>query len=152
MAELKAMCEAAGFDCVRTYIASGNVVFASKLPEANIKAVLEDRLRAYAGKPVGVLVRTAREMADVLADNPFPEAPPNKVLVLFLDTPPEADAIEAVRHRSSEELKRGKRELYVHYPDGMGTSKLAIPAARTGTGRNINSVAKLAEMAAALEQ
>ena len=152
MAELKALCEAAGFEKVRTYIASGNVVFGSDLPEAKVKAVLEDRLGAYAGKPVGVMVRTAREMADVAAANPFPDAPPNKVLVLFLETPPGADAIEAVRHRAGEELRRGKRELYVHYPEGMGTSKLVIPAAKAGTGRNINTVAKLAEMAAAVER
>ena len=44
----------------------------------------------------------------------------------------------------------GVREIYVHYGDGMADSKLKIPAAKTGTARNLNTVAKLAEMAAAL--
>src|SRR5262245_38232826 len=63
MADLKAMCEEAGFAHVATYIASGNVVFESSAPEAKVKAALEKRLQGYAGKPVGVVVRTAAEMA-----------------------------------------------------------------------------------------
>jgi uncharacterized protein (DUF1697 family) len=47
-------------------------------------------------------------------------------------------------------VRLGRREIYVHYPDGMGISKLKIPAAKPGTARNMNTVAKLAEMAAAL--
>ena len=67
MSELKAMCEALGFEGVRTYIASGNVVFTSRKSEAAVKKALEARLEAYAGKPVGVMVRTAAEMQAVLA-------------------------------------------------------------------------------------
>ena len=68
------MCEELGFAAVRTYIASGNVVFTSRKSEAAIKTALEKRLHAYAGAPVGVLVRSAAEMAQVSADNPFPKA------------------------------------------------------------------------------
>ena len=75
MSELKAMCEALGFEAVRTYIASGNVVFTSRKSESAVKKALEARLEAYAGKPVGVMVRTAAEMQAVLKDNPFPKAP-----------------------------------------------------------------------------
>jgi len=49
-----------------------------------------------------------------------------------------------------EELRLGRREIYVHYGDGMGTSKLVIPAAKTGTARNMNTIATLAKMAAEL--
>ena len=56
MADLREMCVALGFDGVRTYIASGNVVFSTGLSEAEVKKALEERLRAYAGKPVGVMV------------------------------------------------------------------------------------------------
>ena len=65
MNELKTMCEELGFSAVRTYIASGNVVFNSRKSEAAVKAALEKRLADYAGKPVGVVVRTAAEMAAV---------------------------------------------------------------------------------------
>ena len=57
MTELKAMCETAGFKSVRTYIASGNVVFASTKSESQVKVALEAALAKYAGKPVGVMVR-----------------------------------------------------------------------------------------------
>lgn len=150
MGDLKGLCEASGFLRVRTYIASGNVVFASPKPEARVKAELEAALEAYAGKPVGVLVRDAAEMAAVLAANPFPDAPPSKTVAIFLDGPPPPDAIERATGRAGEEIGLGAREIYVHYGDGMGRSRLKIPAALAGTARNMNTVATLADMAAAM--
>ncbi|MBK7822099.1 MAG: DUF1697 domain-containing protein [Tessaracoccus sp.] len=150
MADLKEMCVALGFEGVRTYIASGNVVFTADLTEAEVKAALEERLRAYAGKPVGVMVRTAREMADVLTANPFPDEPGNRTIALFLDAPPATDALDAVKNKLDEKLGLGKREIYIAYGSGMGTSKLAVPAGAGGTARNMNTVAKLAELARAL--
>jgi uncharacterized protein (DUF1697 family) len=151
MFELKAMCVAEGFGGVQTYIASGNVVFSADRTEAEVKATLERRLRDYAGKPVGVIVRTAEEMAGVLKANPFPDAPPNWTVAIFLDGAPPADALETLRNREDEALHLGKREIYVAYGAGMGRSKLKIPAAANGTARNINTIAKLAELAAAAD-
>ncbi len=150
MSELKAMCEELGFGSVRTYIASGNVVFTSRKAEAAIKSALEKRLQDYAGKPVGVLVRNAAEMAQVAADNPFPKAAPNRTVAIFLDKKPPKDTLAGVRGQKDEEIRLGRREIYVHYGDGMGQSKLTIPAAKTGTARNINTIAKLAGMAGEL--
>lgn len=148
MAELKAMCESVGFAGVRTYIASGNVVFGSSLKEAAVKAALEQQLAVYAGKPVGVLVRTAAEMAGVLAANPFHEEPGNRVVAIFLDAPPPGNALTDIRGQAGERLALGRREIYVHYGDGMADSRLAIKAAAQGTARNMNTVARLAAMAA----
>jgi uncharacterized protein (DUF1697 family) len=150
MRELVAMCEAAGFTHVRTYIASGNAVFFSKETEVRVKARLEKALQTYAGKPVGVIVRTAGELKGVLASNPFPKAPPNRTVAIFLDTPPPPDTLKTLSGQKDEEVRLGKREIYVLYDDGMGTSKLKIPAAKAGTARNMNTIAKLAAMAAAL--
>jgi uncharacterized protein (DUF1697 family) len=150
MSELKALCEKAGFKTVKTYIASGNVVFQSEKTEAQVKKAIEDKLRAYAGKPVGALVRTAAEMADVLQRNPFPEAPRNCTVAIFLDEPPPADALATIAGQKDEKIQLGRREIYVWYGAGLGQSKLKIPAAKTGTARNVNTVAKLAEMAAEL--
>ena len=147
MNELKAICEELGFGAVRTYIASGNVVFTSRKSEAAVKAALEKRLAAYAGKPVGVLVRTAAEMAQVLADNPFPKAAPNRTMAVFLDRAPPADTLAGIRGRKDEEIRLGRREIYIHYGEGMGQSKLVIAAAKAGTARNMNTVAVLAKMA-----
>jgi uncharacterized protein (DUF1697 family) len=148
MSDLKAMCEELGFAAVRTFIASGNVVFTSRKSETAIKSALERRLAAYAGKPVGVLVRSAAEMAQVAADNPFPKAAPNRTMAVFLDRAPPADALAHVRGRKDEQVKLGRREIYVHYGEGMAKSKLVIPAAKLGTARNMNTVATLAKMAA----
>lgn len=150
MAELVALCEAAGFKRARTYIASGNVVFQSGATASKVKAALEAQLERYAGKPVGVAVRTGAEMARVLAANPFPQAAPNRAVAIFLDEPPPADALAAVRHRRQEGIALGAREIYVHYGDGMADSKLVIPAAKAGTARNLNTIAKLIEMAGAV--
>jgi uncharacterized protein (DUF1697 family) len=150
MNDLKALCETAGFVTVRTYIASGNVVFESGRSEAQVKATLETSLKAYAGKPVGVLVRTATEMAEVLAGNPFPDAAPNRTVAIFLDEPPPSDAVEHITGRNGEDIQVGKREIYVRYGDGMAASKLKIPAAKAGTARNMNTVARLAALAAKL--
>lgn len=147
MATLVKMCEAAGFGEVRTYIASGNAVFNSRLKERKVKALLEERLASYAGRPVGVLIRTGEEMASVLAENPFPTAPGNRTVAIFLDEPPPARALEEARGKRSERLALGTREIYVLYGDGMGDTKLVIPAARAGTARNMNTIAKLAAMA-----
>jgi uncharacterized protein (DUF1697 family) len=150
MTELKAMCEAAGFGKVRTYIASGNVVFESAASEAKVKADLERRLADYAGKAVGVLVRTAAQMATVRDANPFADAPGNRAIAIFLDDPPPADAAQHATGVQGEVIALGLREIYVRYDNGQADSKLRIPAAKTGTARNLNTVAKLAEMAAAL--
>lgn len=148
MSDLKAMCEEVGLKGVRTYIASGNVVFESRKSEGAIKTALEKRLQAYAGTPVGVLIRRASDMAEVLANNPFPKTAPNRTVAIFLDKAPPADALAGIRGRRNEEVQLGRREIYVHYGDGMGTSKLVIPAARTGTARNMNTIATLVRMAA----
>jgi uncharacterized protein (DUF1697 family) len=147
MTELKSMCDSSGFVNARTYIASGNVVFESKLTEAAVKAKLEKCLASYAGKPVEVLVRTGPEMAAILAKNPFKSRPSNATVAIFLDERPLADALKAVTGQAEEEIALGTREIYVHYRAGMGRSKLKIPAAKKGTARNMNTVAKLADWA-----
>ena len=149
MAELRALCEAAGFADVRTYIASGNVVFRARGTAQQARAALEGQLLAYAGSPIGVVVRTPEELQAVIAGNPFPEAAGNRLVVLFFDSPVPTDALDTVRHQGDEQLHLSGREIYVHYGTGMGKSRLVIPAASRATGRNLNTVRTLAAMAAA---
>lgn len=148
MSALKAMCVAEGFRQIQTYIASGNVVLSTDRSALEVKEALENALNAHAGKPIGVIVRTADEMADVLNANPFPEAPLNRTVAMFLDAPPPADALDKIKDRRNEDVRLGKREIYVAYGSNMGRSKLKIPAAAAGTARNFNTIAKLAELAA----
>lgn len=148
MAELKRMCESAGFTAVQTYIASGNVVLDADVAPQVVKERLEAALAGYAGKPVAVMVRTGAQMQAVLDANPFPDAAPNRVLAIFLDDAPAADALASLPGRKDEEVAVGAREIYVHYAGGVGTSRLRIPAGEAGTARNMNTVAELAAMAA----
>jgi uncharacterized protein (DUF1697 family) len=123
-------------------------MFSTRMREQKVKAILEQCLADRAGKPIGVLVRTDEEMAAVLAANPFPTEPPNRTVAIFLDEAPPAGALEEARGRRTELLALGAREIYVAYKDGIADSRLVIPAAKSGTARNMNTVAKLAAMAA----
>jgi uncharacterized protein (DUF1697 family) len=151
MTDLAALCERAGLTRVRTYIQSGNVVFESALAEAAVKAKLEKALAAKVGKPIGVLVRTSAEMQRLVARSPFPDVEPNRVIVVFYDESPGAERVAGWPVPGREQLTLRGRELFIHYPDGMGRSKLAIPWGDRGTARNMNTVRKLAELALALE-
>jgi len=147
MAELRAVCDEAGFIGAETYIASGNVVFDSALSESEVKSELERRLRKHAGRAIGVALRTGAEMRAILKANPFAKAAPNHTYAIFLDARPPADALKRATGVKDEEMRLGKREIYVHYPSGLGRSRLRIPAAKAGTARNMNTVAALADMA-----
>ena len=146
MGELRTMCRNLGFTDVRTYIASGNLVMTSTGAADAVKSTLEDALLAYAGKPVGVLVFTPGEVAEVLNANPFADRAPNRTVAIFLASDPPSDALAHVSGLNEEELALGRRVVYVHYRDGMAGSKLKIPAATAGTARNMNTVAALVGM------
>jgi uncharacterized protein (DUF1697 family) len=150
MAHLKSWCAHAGFRKVETYIASGNVVFGSDLAPAQVQAQLATVIRSNTGMNVGVFVRTAAQLKAVLAGNPFTDREPRFTYVFFLDHKPPANTVRDCRGRGQELLRAGRREIYVFYPTGMGQSRLQIPAARAGTARNMNTVAKLVAMSAAV--
>jgi len=149
MADLRDICLKQGLRNASTFIASGNALFDSDLAEAGIVGKLEAALLAYAGKPIAVLVRSSAEMAAIVAANPFPEIAGNRTLVLFLPAPPPADWQDRVTGRFDERLVAIGREIFIDYGSiGMGKSKLRLPLDKIGTGRNINSVTKLAALLA----
>ena len=148
MAELRAIAEGLSFANVRTYIASGNLLFESDLSEGEVKAALETRLFAYAGKPVPVLVRTAAEMATIYAADPFPDAHGSRHMVYFLDAAPPHDTQQNARDQAGERIALGIREIYVEYGDGIRFTKLKLAATKIATARNMNTVAKLVTMMA----
>ena len=147
MSELKWIGEELGLGLPRTFIASGNLLFTSGKDESELRTMLERRIGEHMGAEVPVMIRTAQEMAEAAASNPFADLPGNKVYAVFLNDRPATDAIELARNVTDERMALGRREIYVAYPGGMGTSKLKIPAAAKGTARNMNTVAKLAELA-----
>jgi uncharacterized protein (DUF1697 family) len=147
MDDLKSIATKLGLRSPRTFIASGNLLFTSGKSEAALKRELEAALTDHMGKTVEVMVRTDAEMRDVLAANPFADEPGNRVAAIFFDRAPAAAAIAAAKNIADERLALGTREIYVHYPGGMGNSKFRLGDNTPGTARNMNTVARLTELA-----
>ena len=147
MDELRKVATGLGLEEAKTYIASGNLLFRSGKGEKALKAELEAAIGEHMGAKVGVMIRSAGELSAVLAANPFKTEAASYTVVIFLDDAPPADCAKAAKNVDGERIALGKREIYVHYPRGQGQSRLAIPAAAHGTARNMNTVARLAELA-----
>ncbi len=148
MIELKAIGEDCGFTNVRTFIASGNLLFDSDLAEAEVQARIEAKVEAFFGKPVPVFVRSAAEMAATAAANPFDDDKPSRVMVHFIAAKPMAAMLAEARDVAGERMALGPRSIIVSYGEGIGKTKLKLPAVKQGTARNMNSVAKMAAMLA----
>ena len=152
MADLRAIAEELGLRGPRTFIASGNLLFASGKPEEELRLMLEKRLQSHMGKDVRVMLRTAEEISTVVRANPFDDVPPQSVQAFFLNTPPSPDLLDTLRNQDDERIAAGVREVFVAYGEkGIGRSRLRIPAAEAGTARNMNTVARLAELAKEME-
>lgn len=150
MAELKAIAEDLGLTEVSTYIQSGNLVFRDGGDPAEIAARLDAALDDRLGKPPGVFLRRPGELARLVAANPFAEMEPSRVFVHFFGHPLSDTALNGLVAPDGEQAVVRGREIYVHYPIGSGRSKIKLPVLKAGTARNMNTVAKLAELAAGL--
>jgi len=149
MRELAAICTHMGFKEVRTYINSGNVIFKSSFLERELEMALEKELSRKVEKDIKVVIRSTKDLEQVLKDNPFPKAVPSQVGVLLVTESIVKKVLAEFVISGKEEIVLGKREVYVHYPDGMGRSKLKWPTSlKGGTTRNINTLTKLASLAA----
>jgi uncharacterized protein (DUF1697 family) len=148
MADLKAIAGKLGLKNPRTYIASGNLLFVSKKAEEPLRRALEQEMKAHMRRELRVMLRTAAELAAVVDANPFTDSPGNRVQAFFLNEPPPNDLEKTARNQDDERIATGRREVFVAYGEqGIGKSRLRLPAAEAGTARNMNTVAKLAELA-----
>ncbi|MEO7655001.1 MAG: DUF1697 domain-containing protein [Sphingomicrobium sp.] len=148
MTELMRIGEACGFANVRTFIASGNLLFDSDLGEADVQARIEEKLEAFFGKPVPVFVRTAAELAATAAANPFDDDKPSRVMAHFIAEEPVSAMLAEARDVAGERMVLGPRVIIVSYGEGIGKTRLKLPAVKRGTARNMNSVAKMVAMLA----
>ena len=154
MAELRARLEAAGFEGVRTYIASGNVIFDGPGGRAAVAHRLEQRIADEFGVDTTAIVRRPEELAAVVEGHPF-GADTALSHVVFLARKPGAEAakrLAAADHSPDQAVLVGM-DVYLRYPAGVQGSRLS--AARLerllevrATHRNWRTVAKLAELAA----
>ena len=149
--DLKALGGACGFDNLRTFINSGNLLFTSDLAESTVKKRIEEKLADYFGKPVPAFVRNAEEMAEAVEKNPFGDDKPSRVMAHFIDEKTVKAMLDEARDVLGERLALGPRLIYVSYGEGIGKSKLKLPAVKQGTARNMNSVARMAELLAGME-
>ena len=155
MARLAEIVVAAGGADVRTYIQSGNVVFAHQAGEPALQADLERQIADEFGFAVPVVLRTAAEMASVVDHNPYLGVEPTKLLVAFLAEPPPVELADGIDRGAfgAEEFTVEGRQVYLHLPDGAGRSKLVPALGRTllrapATTRNWRTVETLLAMAA----
>ncbi len=161
MAELRKMLEGMGFSNVQTLLQSGNAVFqGDKAMSADIETRLEKQTAKRFGLNVDYVVRTDKELADVIKGNPFAnfaKEDPGHMLVLFLKSAAPKDAEKALTQaiKGREVVAVKGNVVYAQYRDGVGTSKLTNGVlekhlACRATGRNWNTVTKLMQMAEAL--
>jgi uncharacterized protein (DUF1697 family) len=156
MAELRTLCAKLGWQDVATYIQSGNVVFSADGEPAALEAALERTIADRFGMEVPTIVRGEAEWRACIEANPFPEVArdtPNWLLLMVGKTaPPEgiAPAMEATG-QAGERVRSAGGLLWIHYPEGIGRSKLSWPSKYEGrpfvaTTRNYRTAVKLREM------
>jgi uncharacterized protein (DUF1697 family) len=153
MAEFRAMLEGMGLGAVRTYIQSGNAVFESALPAAELEVAIRDGVAARFGFAPECFVLTAEEVAAALTDHPFAGADPKFVHVCFLrETPVPDEAAMRVLALPGDGWHIGPCRFVLHTPGGFGASKLAERLPRLlpkpMTARNLRTLAALREMIA----
>jgi uncharacterized protein (DUF1697 family) len=159
--EQRAMAEAMGLKNPRTLLASGNLVVESDRKPADLEAAVEAEMQARFGVKVAAMVRTPAQWAAMIAANPFTDeavAHPAKVVAMAMKGGVAAGAVEACRGWAADGEAVEARDLpggevlYFWFPNGQGESgifKKATPKhLGMGTGRNWNTVLKLAEMVA----
>jgi uncharacterized protein (DUF1697 family) len=146
MSELAKMGERCGFQSVRTFINSGNLLFTSKCDEAEVQSAVAAQVESFFGKPGAVFVRSAGEMRELAARNPFCDDKPSRVMAYIIDTMPTPAMLAEARDVNGERLALGPRTIYISYGEGIGSSKLKLPAVKHGTARNMNSVSKMAAL------
>lgn len=155
MKELAAVLEGLGLRDIRTYIQSGNVVFTGKEPDkTKLAAMIGAAIKKSHGFEPWVLLLEAEALEKAIRQNPFPEAEADGKSLHFnflASVPPKPDlaGIEKVR-AASERWQLKDDVFYLHAPDGIGRSKLALNMERLlgvpMTGRNWNTVSKLQKM------
>ena len=157
MSDLRDFIRELGFDGVRSLIQSGNLVFrGGARTGADLERMLEVAAQETLGLRTMFFVRTAKEWKAIIALNPFSDAAendPSHLVVMCLKDTPALDAVQALQDaiKGPEIVLAEGRHLYIVYPAGIGRSKLTIKLIEAklgthGTGRNWNTVLKLAAL------
>ena len=156
MPALREALDEAGYEDVRTYVQSGNVVLSSgasaKQAARDVERLIADRF----GLDIAVVARTRNELAKVVDRNPLARVAkdPKRYQVSFLEAKPTAKVVRELEEVATvkEKVVSIGREIYAWHPDGVARSKLWARLAgkdlgTTATARNWTTVTKLLELA-----
>ncbi len=156
MPALRELLTGAGFDDVRTYVQSGNVVLSTRRKERAVARACEELIASELGLEIPVVVRTRDELAEIVRRNPLGEVAddPKRYQVSFLEAEPDPRALEKLSELAvaGERIEAIGREIYAWHPDGVARSKLWAGLAGKSLGvkataRNWTTVTTLLEMA-----
>ena len=156
MPALRELFTSAGFEDVRTYVQSGNIVLSSDASPAQLARDSERFLADQLGVSVAVIVRTRDELAEVVRRNPLREVAvnPKRYQVSFLSAEPASELIEkcAAIAAPQERVIGIGREIYAWHPEGVARSRLWAHLAGQGLGvtataRNWTTVTTLLALA-----
>jgi uncharacterized protein (DUF1697 family) len=160
MSDLRALMADLKLEDGQTLLQSGNMVFrGGARADAVLERLLETETKKRFGLETDFFVRNAAEWGELVAANPFPDEArkdPSHLVTIFLKEPVKAAAVAALQAAIvGREVVRGQgRQVYITYPDGIGSSKLTNTVIEKklgtrGTGRNWNTVLKLQALAGA---
>ena len=162
MERLRESCSALGFRDIQTYLQSGNVVFVERRkPAPSLSRGISDAVLNDFGFEVTVVVRTSKEMRDLIQSNPFlkeRDVDTSKLYVTFLSEAPSKKALKNVRLSSGpDRFHIGRQEIYLYCPGGYGKTRLSNTAFEKtllvrATTRNWKTVNALFEMASKLDE
>ncbi|HET8803051.1 MAG TPA: DUF1697 domain-containing protein [Aequorivita sp.] len=153
MADLKLLFEQLGFEAVTTYIQTGNVVFTAK-EGASLAARISKEIHTKFGFEVPVLIKTASEIENILANCPFGNPKQEASYFVLLETPPTQELVQATEllENTDEEFVITDSCVYMFCATGYGKTKLNNNLFEkklkvAATTRNYRTLAKLVELA-----
>lgn len=153
MATLRQLLHNNGLKDVQTYIQSGNLVFKADLNKPVLADLIGETIKTYFGFEVPTLVLTAKDLSEILEQNPFKDKDISKLHLTFLNSTPDMQLVEMLPQSPNprEEFLFAKSAIYVYCPDGYGRTKInnnffESKLKVTATTRNWKTCLKLLEM------
>ena len=154
MSDLVELLKRPGFDDARSLLNSGNLIFrTTRKSPVQLERLLDSEVQKRLGVETKFFIRSADDLKSVIAQNPFPreaKEDPGHLLVMFLEGEPKNVKQLEGAIKGRETFRAIGRQLYIVYPDGVGTSKFSHGVIEKtlgmrGTGRNWNTVLKLGQ-------
>ncbi|SFN71786.1 Uncharacterized conserved protein, DUF1697 family [Paenimyroides ummariense] len=155
MAILKDVLIDNNFKNVATYIQSGNIILSSDLEKHEVETKIQQLIYDHFQLQIAVFCLDLQEMETALQNNPFIEnIEPNKLFFTFLNEEPAADLLADLEKIdfANDQFKLIDKVLYFYLSKGMANSKLnnnffEKKLKVTATGRNLNTIHKLIDLA-----